>query len=101
MIIYNITMQVDWAVHDQWKEWLVSEYLPAFINTGLFSHYQLNILLEVNEEDGPTYAVQLYAKSAAQVYEFRELFLEEFQQRERTAWGDHAYSFGTIMQVIN
>ena len=94
MIIYNITTQVSWAVHDGWKRWFTDEYLPSLLGTGLFTHYQLVRLMEVNEEEGATYAVQLYSKDSETFEAFRNNYLPDLQEKERTEWGDNTFSFG-------
>jgi hypothetical protein len=57
--------------------------------------------MEVSEQDGPTYAVQLFAKSEAEFNLYRDNHLHHFQQEERNAWGDDACSFASLMRVIN
>jgi hypothetical protein len=101
MIIYNITTLVSWPIHEEWKKWLKEEFLPEIFATGLFSHYQLVKLMEVNEEDGVTYAIQLYSKSNSDFKSFRDKHLRDFQIKERDAWGDNVCSFSSLMEVIN
>ena len=101
MIIYNITTLVSWPVHEDWREWLMNEYLPALMDTQLFSHFRIVRLLEVNEDEGPTYAVQLYLKNISDFKSYREKHLRKFQQKEKDAWGDYATSFASLMEVIN
>jgi hypothetical protein len=101
MIIYNITTLVSWPIHDEWREWMTAEFLPQMLSTNLFTHYQLVRLMEVNEDDGPTYAVQLYLKNATDFDLYREKYLRSFQQREKLLWGDDATSFASLMEVIN
>ena len=101
MIIYNITTLVSWPVHEDWKEWLFNEFLPELMATELFSHFQVVRLMEVNEDEGPTYAVQLYLKNASHFNSYRENHLRKFQQKEKDAWGDYATSFASLMEVIN
>ncbi len=81
MIIYNITTKIAWHIHDEWKQWLMSEQLPGIMSTGLFERYQLVRLLEVDDEDGPTYALQLYSSSIENVEEYRDKHLDEIDQR--------------------
>ena len=101
MIIYNVTTLVSWPVHEDWKEWLFNEFLPEIMDTQLFSHYQVVRLMEVNEDEGPTYAVQLYMKHTSDFNAYREKYSRKFQEKEKDAWGDYATSFASLMQVIN
>lgn len=101
MIIYNITTLVSWPIHNDWKEWMINEQIPAMLSTRLFTHYRMVKLMEVNEDEGPTYAVQLYLNNIANFNLYREKYLEEFRQKEQKAWGDYATSFASLMEVIN
>ncbi|HUQ64612.1 MAG TPA: DUF4286 family protein [Flavitalea sp.] len=101
MIIYNITTLVSWPIHDDWKQWLMNEYIPALMSTKLFSNYQVVRLMEVNEDEGPTYALQLYLNNASDFNNFRASHLELFLKKEKSAWGDYATSFASLMEVIN
>ena len=101
MIIYNITTLVSWPIHDAWREWMTTEYLPEVMATSLFSRYQLVRLMEVDEQEGPTYALQLYMTDSSQFDLYRKAHLERFQIKERNAWGDSATSFASLMEVIN
>ncbi|MBA4167817.1 MAG: DUF4286 family protein [Chitinophagaceae bacterium] len=101
MIVYNITMQVSWAVHVAWRQWLADEYLPAILATGLFTHYQLVRVMEVDEEEGATYAMQLYSSDIQTFREFRNSHLPGLQNIERNLWGDNVFSFNSLMEVIN
>ena len=101
MIIYNLTTLVSWGIHDEWKEWMMNEYLPGLMATKLFTHHQLVRLMEVDEDEGPTYALQMYLKNTEDFSLYREKHLEHFQQKEKHAWGDYATSFASLMEVIN
>lgn len=77
------------------------EYLPELLATTLIARYQMVRLMEVNEEDGPTYAVQLYFNSIENFDIYRQKYLRVFQQKERDAWGDYATSFASLMRIID
>lgn len=101
MIIYNITTLVSWPIHEDWRDWLINEFIPELMETKLFSHYQVVRLMEVNEDEGPTYAVQLYLRNTSDFYSYRDKHLRHFQKKEKDAWGDYATSFASLMEVIN
>jgi hypothetical protein len=101
MIIYNITTLVSWAIHKDWQDWMTNEFLPKMMSTGLFMRFQVVRLLEVNEEEGPTYALQLYLEEKDKFEIYREKHLRHFQQMEKEAWGDYATSFASLMEIVN
>jgi hypothetical protein len=101
MIIYNVTTQVTWAIHERWKAWLLTQHLNVIFSTGIFSHHQLVRLLGVDDHYGPTYALQLYVNEHCSIDEYKSKHLHAIEQQEKTLWGDEAYSFSTLMEVIN
>lgn len=100
MIIYNVTTKVDWTAHDQWLQWMKEETIPGMLATKLFYHYQFVRLLEVDDADGPTYAVQYYAHTIEDYNRYIKKIALWHQQKEAAAWGTQYVSFGTIMQVV-
>ena len=36
MIIYNVTMAVEVAIHDEWIEWMANEHMPEVMATRKF-----------------------------------------------------------------
>ncbi|RZJ65518.1 MAG: DUF4286 family protein [Flavobacterium sp.] len=37
MIIYNVTINIDESVHEQWFEWMMEKHIPAMMETGKFT----------------------------------------------------------------
>ena len=101
MIIYNITTQVSWPAHEQWKKWMMDERLPEMIDTGIFSRYQLVRVLEVDDSEGPMYAVQLYVNELSSISEYKEKYMQQMEHVEKKLWGSQIYSFSSLMEVIN
>ena len=101
MIIYNLTTLVSWGIHEEWKEWMINEYLPELMATELFSHHQLVRLMEVDEYEVPTYALQLYLKNSEDFNLYREKYMEHLQEKEKNVWVDYATSFASLIEVIN
>lgn len=101
MTILNITIKISWEIHEQWKSWLLKEYVPAILATSLFERYQFVHLLEMDDEDGLTYALQLYAPNGEQINVYRKHHLQEFDSKAYELWGDRMVSFLSVMEVIN
>ena len=65
MVIYNVTIKVEWSIQEHWLRWMKDVHIPEVLGTEMFYKYQLVRLLEVDDTDGPTFAVQYYAKNLA------------------------------------
>jgi hypothetical protein len=100
MVSYNITVKVPWSVEPKWLEWELNEELPAMVRTGCFDHFKCFRLMELDEEDGPTYTIQLFASSRADYLRYTEHFSDSFHKRAVDKWGSAYTPFHTAMEQV-
>src|SRR5688572_8089486 len=100
MIVYNSTTKVHAAIAPQWLHCLQTEHAPLILAPGCFWKYQVLHLLELDDTEGPTYAVQCYAHTIADYETYQDRFEAEMQQQATGRWGSHVVSFSTLMQVV-
>ena len=62
MFIYNVTINIDDEVKDEWLTWMESHILDV-LNTGKFVAAKLTEVLIEEEMGGTTYSVQYSAKT--------------------------------------
>ena len=101
MIIYNVTIKVERSIADNWLQWLKEEHIPDVIQTGCFSRAVILRLLEVDETDGPTFAVQYFAESKALYNNYIQNHASAMRQKGFEKWGDQFIAFRSVMQVVN
>lgn len=102
MIIYNVTVKIDWKIHDQWLQWMKDIHIPEILGTGCFEKHRILRLLEIDEADGPTYAFQYYAVSKVLYNRYTELYAPALRQQTIDKWGDQLIAFRSLMEeVIN
>lgn len=101
MIIYNITIKVEWSIADEWEQWMKDIHIPEVLATGCFEKHQLVRLLEVDEADGPTYAVQYYAASPSNHNKYLQQHASTLREKIADKWGQRYVDFKTLMQLIN
>lgn len=100
MLIYNITLKIDWAIQPEWLQWMQEVYIIALMNTGCFVQHQLVRLLEIDEEEGPTYALQLYASNRKSYNDYIQMHLPQIEKLSYDKWGGDVMSFGTLMESV-
>jgi|SRR5882757_6392188 len=100
MIIYNVTTKVHESIKNEWLTWLKEEHIPDIINTGCFTHATILKLLEIDDSEGPTYAVQYNAESKALYNLFIEKYANALRQKAFDKWGDKFIAFRSVMQVV-
>ena len=101
MIIYNVTTKVSAAIQDAWLGWMQEEHIPAMISTGCFTHAAILRLLEIDDSEGPTYAIQYHAESKALYNRYIEQFAVAMRQQSFDKWGDQFIAFRSVMMVVN
>ena len=100
MIIYNVTVKIDWSIHDVWVQWMLNEQMPEMIKTSCFTDSNLLRLLEIHEKDGPTYAAQYFAGSKSDYNRYIENYSAIIRQKYFDKWGDHFIAFRSLMQKV-
>jgi hypothetical protein len=100
-IIYNVTVKVDAGISDLWLNWLVNEHIPLIMETGCFTSYQVVRLLEVDDTDGPTFAIQYRASSKADYNRYLELHAPSMRKLSLDKWGDRFIAFRSLMEVLH
>jgi hypothetical protein len=99
--IYNVTIKVATPIATEWLQWLKEEHIADVINTGCFTHATILQLLEVDDTEGPTYAVQYFAESKSLYNLYIEKYAAQMRQKGFDKWGDKFIAFRSIMQVIH
>ena len=87
MFLYNVTIKVIHEIHEEWLQWLIEEHIPE--------------VLETDETEGVTYAVQYEAESKGLYNQYIDKFANQLREKSFQKWGDRFIAFRTIMQVVN
>lgn len=101
MIIYNVTIKVEHAIAENWLAWLKDEHITDVINTGCFTHATILRLIDVDDTEGPTYAVQYHAVSNSQYKQYIEKHAGEMRKKGAEKWGNQFIAIRTVMQVVH
>jgi Domain of unknown function (DUF4286) len=101
MIIYNVTIRVAGAIHTDWLHWLKNEHIPEVIQTGCFTHATILRLMEVDDTEGPTYAIQYFAESKGLYNNYIENHAALLREKSFKKWGNQFIAFRSVLQVVN
>jgi len=98
-IIYNVTVHIDKDFAEIWLQWLMKEHIPEVMATRCFTHYHVLRILDTDETDGLTYAIQYFA-SMGQYQIYINEYAEGLRQKSNERWGDAFTSFRTLLEVV-
>jgi len=101
MIIYNVTLNVDESIHDEWMLWMHSTHVPEVMATGTFQSFKmLRLLTRQSDETGETYAIQYIAASIEDYMAYQEQFAPALQQKTVEKFGNKILAFRTLMEEV-
>ena len=101
MIIYNVTVKVQEHIHNEWLHWLMEIHAPDVMQTECFTDYKIVRLLETDDSEGPTYAIQYNAESKSLYNRYIENHASEMRRRSFEKWGDQFIAFRSVMQIVD
>jgi hypothetical protein len=101
MIIYNVTVKVAEPIKEAWLKWLKEEHIPEVMATGCFTHAVATRLLDIDDSEGPTYAIQYHAESKAFYNRYADKFAAEMRQKSFDKWGNQFIAFRSVMEIVN
>ena len=121
MILYNVTVNIDDSVHDEWLEWMRSKHIPDVLSTGLFTESKLYRIRTENEEEGNTYSISLKEKRVINKNEeeentysiqyflrsiddykiYQKEYAEKLQFEHTEKFKDKFVAFRTIMELVS
>ena len=101
MILYNVTIKVNWIIHEEWFKWRNEIHIPDVLATHCFTHYKILRLLEVDDDEGPTYAIQYFASSKEIYQKYINTYSKKLRDDGLKKWGNQFIAFRSLMQIVN
>ena len=99
MIVYNVTVNIDESIVDDWLTWMQEIHIPEVMNTGIFLKSQINRVI-TQDDTGSTFAIAYTCHSMKDLHQYQINFATELQQQHVARYGDKAVAFRTLMEVI-
>jgi hypothetical protein len=100
-IVYQVTVQIDATVHDDWLQWMQQHHIPHVLRTGCFTGMRL--YRHINNPQGKaaiTYSLQYTCRSLSDYEIYRERFAEGLQQEHRQRYEGKFTASRTLLQKV-
>ena len=101
MYIYNVTINVDTAIHQEWLEWMNLTHIPGMLGTGKFSSAKICRVLVEEETGGVTYAVQYQTDSRELLQAYYREDAERMRRDGLERFGEAFVAFRTELEIIS
>lgn len=99
MYIYNVTINIEESIHQQWLKWMKTEHIPAMLDTGKFSKALMTQVQIEEEMGGVTYSVQYRTDSKATLEKYYAEDAEKLRAQSKPFEGKFI-AFRTELAVI-
>ena len=100
MYIYNVTINIDESVHDEWYRWMREKHIPDMLSTEKFSKAKMSQLMIKEEMGGITYSVQYTTDSLETLQEYYNENAATLQEEGLRLFKDKFVAFRTELKVI-
>ena len=100
-ILYNITMQIEKPFVNNWLEWIQQEHIPGMMGTGCFIKHQVLRLMNNNQQEEQTFAIQYFASTIYKFNQFEQNFLAQELKKISDKWNTRVMFFTTTMEIVN
>lgn len=100
MYLFNETVGIDASVEHEWLAWAKSVYVPAVLNTELFTGYKLYKVLHESEDGSISYSIQFFSPSLENVVQFLEVFAPPLVEQQRKKFNNKHVAFRTLLEEV-
>ena len=99
MILYNVTINIESSVHDEWLDWMKSIHIPEVLATGLFIENKIFKIIS-DDEDGYTYSIQYFLNSIEDYQKYQKEYAPKLQEEHSGKYKNKFVAFRTVMESV-
>jgi hypothetical protein len=100
MIIYNVTINIENSVHDEWLNWMKTNHIPDVMSSGIFKEYRILRVLGDEESGGNTYSVQYTCDNMEKYLQYRDIYAPALQAEHNNRFKDKFVAFRTLLETV-
>jgi gamma-glutamylcyclotransferase (GGCT)/AIG2-like uncharacterized protein YtfP len=101
MYIYNVTINIDESVHDQWLHWMKETHIPEMLATGKFSEAKMCRVLVEEEMGGITYSVQYSCPDQESLQQYYQEYAPKLRKDGARLFEGKFVAFRTELELIS
>ena len=98
-IIYNVTIQIEKDVAEEWLNWMKEVHVPDVMATKMFESYQISRIIK-DQPEGISYAVQYVCKDMKTLHHYQVNFAQKLQAQHTDRYKEKFVAFRTLMEIV-
>ncbi|QCR24173.1 DUF4286 family protein [Pontibacter sp. SGAir0037] len=100
MILYNLTINIDNSVAEDWLAWMKEVHIPEVMATGYFLKNQIARLLDEVDNGGTTYAVQYTCRNLEDLEEYQRDHATALHNKHTERYKDKFVLFMSLLEIV-
>lgn len=100
MYLYNVTVNVEKEMEDEWLDWMKAVHIPDVLATGMFVENKLFKIMHDSEDGSLNYSVQYFAESMDHIMNYQQNFAPKLQAETQKKYGDRLVIFRTLLKLV-
>ena len=100
MFIYNVTVNVEDSIKEDWIRWMKERHIPDVMKTGCFVENRICRVLNV-EDEGATYSVQYFFNTMEDMERYQQQHAPQLQREHKERYGEKALAFRTLLELLD
>jgi len=101
MILYNVTVNIEKHVEEEWVLWMKKTHIPDVLATGMFSENRFYKILHDSEDGSVNYSVQYFTDSIEKITEYQNKFAQKLQDDVKAKFQDKFVVFRTLLETVD
>jgi len=101
MIIYNVTVNIEESVEQEWLQWMKDTHIPDVMKTGMFLSSKMTHVLVEDQMGGKTYSIQYTCENKETLDEYEQKYAPALQKDHNDKYQGKFVAFRTLLEVIH
>lgn len=100
MYIYNVTINIEETIHDEWLLWMQKKHIPEMLSIGKFSKALMTRVVVEEEMGGITYSVQYTTDSKETLEKYYKEDADNMRKEGAQLFSGKFVAFRTELNVV-
>ena len=100
MILYNVTVNIDTSVEQDWLNWMKEKHIPEVMKTGMFLENKICRIL-AEEEGGASYSIQYICKDLETFELYEQKFAPALRKDHTEKYNGKFAAFRTLLEIVH
>lgn len=98
MFVYNLTVNIESDVEEDWKNWIKNDYIQKVLGSGYFSEVRMFRLIQDPKVEGNTYSIQFLTDSIQKIEQFLETEAPTLAAEHQLRYKNKHVAYRTVLQ---